>query len=59
MPTLRGMRRKGYPASAIRAFMDKISVAKTNSVHDIELLESFVRTELNARPSGGWRWSIL
>ncbi len=47
MPTLRGMRRKGYPAGAIRAFMDKISVAKTNAIHDIELLESFIRTELN------------
>ena len=48
MPTLRGMRRRGYPASAIRAFMDHIGVAKSNSTHDIELLESFVRTELNA-----------
>ncbi|MEZ5226113.1 MAG: glutamate--tRNA ligase family protein [Acidimicrobiales bacterium] len=47
MPTLRGMRRKGYPPAAIRAFMDKISVAKTNAIHDIELLESFIRTELN------------
>ena len=47
MPTLRGLRRRGYPASAIRAFMDHIGVAKTNSTHDIELLESFVRTELN------------
>ena len=49
MPTLRGLRRRGYPASAIRAFMDHIGVAKTNSTHDIELLESFVRTELNAK----------
>ena len=48
MPTLRGMRRRGYPPQAIRAFMDHIGVAKTNSVHDIELLESFIRTELNA-----------
>ncbi len=47
MPTLRGLRRRGYPPAAIRAFMDKISVAKTNSTHDIELLESFIRTELN------------
>ncbi len=47
MPTLSGLRRRGYPASAIRAFVDKIGVARTNSVHDIELLESFVRTELN------------
>lgn len=47
MPTLRGLRRRGYPASAIRAFMDHIGVAKSNSTHDIELLESFVRTDLN------------
>ncbi|MFV0260763.1 MAG: glutamine--tRNA ligase/YqeY domain fusion protein [Acidimicrobiales bacterium] len=47
MQTLRGLRRRGYPPAAIRAFMDHIGVARTNSVHDIELLESFVRTELN------------
>ena len=47
MPTLSGLRRRGYPPSAIRAFVDKIGVARTNSVHDIELLESFIRTELN------------
>ncbi len=48
MPTLRGMRRRGYPAEAIRAFVDHISVAKTNSVVEIELLESFVRRQHNA-----------
>ena len=47
MPSISGLRRRGYPASAIRAFVDKIGVARTNSVHDIELLESFIRTELN------------
>ncbi len=47
MPTLRGLRRRGYPASAIRAFISKIGVSTSNSVHDIELLESFIRTELN------------
>ena len=47
MPTLRGMRRRGYPASAIRAFMDHIGVSKANSTHDIELLESFIRADLN------------
>ncbi|NNC80161.1 MAG: glutamine--tRNA ligase/YqeY domain fusion protein [Acidimicrobiales bacterium] len=47
MPTLRGVRRRGYPPGAIRAFMDHIGVAKTNSTHDMELLESFIRTELN------------
>lgn len=48
MPTLRGMRRRGYPASAIRSFMSRVGVARTNSTVEIELLESFVRTELNA-----------
>jgi glutaminyl-tRNA synthetase len=47
MPTLRGLRRRGYPASAIRAFCAHIGIAKTNGVCEIELLESFVRTELN------------
>jgi glutaminyl-tRNA synthetase len=47
LPTLRGMRRRGYPAAAIRAFCSFIGVSRTNSRHDIELLESFVRDELN------------
>jgi len=47
MPTLRGLRRRGYPAAAIRAFCAHIGVARTNGTHEIELLESFVRTELN------------
>ena len=48
LPTLRALRRRGYPASAIREFCSFIGVARTNSRHAIELLESFVRTELNA-----------
>ena len=47
MPTLQGLRRRGYPAEAIRAFIDHIGVAKTNSVVEIELLESFVRRHHN------------
>ena len=47
LPTLRGMRRRGYPAAAIREFCGYIGVSRTNSRHEIELLESFVRTELN------------
>ena len=42
-----GLRRRGYPASAIREFCDFIGVSRTNSRHQVELLESFVRTELN------------
>ena len=47
MPTLRGLRRRGYPAEAIRAFCSYIGVARTNSRHSIELLESFIRRQLN------------
>ncbi len=47
MPTLRGMRRRGYPASAIREFCRFIGLARTNSRHQIELFESIVRTDLN------------
>lgn len=49
MPTLRGLRRRGYPPSAIRDFVDRVGIARTNSTSEIELLESFVRTELNQR----------
>jgi glutaminyl-tRNA synthetase len=47
MPTLQGLRRRGYPASAIRNFCAHIGINKTNSRHSLEELESFVRTELN------------
>jgi glutaminyl-tRNA synthetase len=47
MPTLRGLRRLGYPPAALRNFAAHIGVAKVNSTHEIELLESFVRDELN------------
>ena len=47
LPTLRGLRRRGYPAAAIREFCAYIGVSRTNSRHQIELLESFVRADLN------------
>ncbi|WP_370327258.1 glutamine--tRNA ligase/YqeY domain fusion protein [Euzebya sp.] len=47
MPTLRGMRKRGYPPEALRAFVDTVGVAKTNSVVEVELLESFVRRHHN------------
>ena len=47
LPTLRGLRRRGYPAESIRDFCAFIGVGKTNSRHEIELLESFIRTRLN------------
>lgn len=47
MPTLRGLRRRGYPASALRAFCDAIGITRTNSRKAIEELESFVRRDLS------------
>ena len=47
MPTLRGLRRRGYPAESVREFCSYIGISRTNSRHQIELLESFVRTHLN------------
>jgi glutaminyl-tRNA synthetase len=47
MPTLQGLRRRGYPAAAIRDFCRDIGTTKTNSRQSIEALESYVRRELN------------
>ncbi len=47
MPTLAGLRRRGYPREAIRTFMEQIGIAKSNSLVDIAMLEHFVRQELN------------
>jgi glutaminyl-tRNA synthetase len=47
MPTLAGMRRRGYTPEAIREFCDRIGVAKRDSVVDMELLEHCVREDLN------------
>ena len=49
MPTLRGLRRRGYPAAAIRAFCTEVGTTRTNSRQSIEALESYVRRELNTR----------
>ncbi|MBN9349142.1 MAG: glutamine--tRNA ligase/YqeY domain fusion protein [Chitinophagaceae bacterium] len=47
MPTISGIRRKGYTPSSIRTFCDKIGVAKRDNLIDISLLESCIREELN------------
>ncbi|MBF0485986.1 MAG: glutamine--tRNA ligase, partial [Candidatus Omnitrophica bacterium] len=47
MPTICGMRRRGYPASAIREFCRRIGVAKVEGTIDLSLLEFCVREELN------------
>ncbi len=47
MPTISGVRRRGYPPAAIRNFCDRIGVAKADSMVDMALLEYCVREELN------------
>jgi len=47
MPTIAGMRRRGYPPEAIRNFCEAIGVAKTDSTVAVELLEHCVREYLN------------
>ena len=49
MPTLSGMRRRGYPAAAIRRFCDLIGVAKADNRVDVALLEYAVRDDLNTK----------
>lgn len=49
MPTLRAMRRRGYPPEAIRNFIDQVGVGKNESLIEIELLEHCVRDDLNRR----------
>jgi len=48
MPTLSGLRRRGYTPAAIRDFCERIGVAKTNSMVDYALLEHCAREDLNA-----------
>ena len=47
MPTLSGMRRRGYTPTSIRNFMDEIGIAKRNNIMDIAKLESILRSDLN------------
>ena len=47
MPTIVGMRRRGYTPAAIRAFCDRIGVAKRENIVDVALLEHAVRDDLN------------
>jgi glutaminyl-tRNA synthetase len=49
MPTLAGMRRRGYTPEAIRNFCERIGVAKNDSIIDMALLENSVREDLNER----------
>lgn len=49
MPTIAGLRRRGYTPEAIRDFCERIGVAKTDSLVDISLLEHCLREDLNKR----------
>jgi len=49
MPTLAGLRRRGYTPQSIRSFCERIGVAKKNSMVDIAMLEHCLREELNRR----------
>lgn len=49
MPTLVGMRRRGYTPEAIRTFLELVGVSKANSIVDIALLEHCLRQDLNKR----------
>ncbi len=49
MPTISGLRRRGYTPEAIRNFCDRIGVSKANSVVDIAMLEHAIREDLNQR----------
>ena len=47
MPTLQGMRRRGYTPQSIRDFCEKVGVAKRDNVIEVELLEHCLRHDLN------------
>jgi glutaminyl-tRNA synthetase len=47
MPTISGLRRRGYTAASIRDFSEKIGISKVNSLTDISILESSIRDDLN------------
>ena len=49
IPTIKGLRRRGYTAEAIRAFCDHIGVAKRDAIVEMQLLEFFIREDLNKR----------
>jgi glutaminyl-tRNA synthetase len=49
MPTLSGIRRRGYTPESLRDFVERVGVAKANSIVEIELLEHCIRQDLNLR----------
>ena len=49
LPTLKGLRRRGYTPESLRAFCEAIGIAKRDAVVEMQLLEHFVREDLNKR----------
>ena len=49
MPTIAGLRRRGYPAAAIRHFCEEVGTSRSDGVVDVAMLESAVRNELNQK----------
>jgi glutaminyl-tRNA synthetase len=49
MPTISGMRRRGYTAAAVREFCDRVGIAKRENIVDVGLLEFCVREDLNKK----------
>jgi len=49
MPTISGLRRRGYTPEAIRAFVREIGIAKSNSTVDVQMLEHFLREDLKLK----------
>jgi glutaminyl-tRNA synthetase len=47
MPTIAGIRRRGFPASAVRAFWNEMGISKSESIISMSVLENAVRNELN------------
>ena len=59
MPTLSGLRRRGFTPASIRDFADRIGVAKRDSMVDVALLEHCMREDLNkSAPRATWPCSI-
>ena len=47
MPTISGMRRRGYTPKAIRNFSERVGIAKRDNIAEMDLLEFYVREDLN------------
>lgn len=53
MPTIAGLRRRGYPAAAIRHFCEEVGTSRSDGVVDVAMLESLVRSHLNTHAPRG------